>query len=210
MPDAHARATYERAGIGGRLPAGRRPAVLVVDLCLGFTDTRCSLGADLDAEVEATARLLAAARGRGVAVVFTTIAYDDGELERLLWARKMPALAELGPGSPWTQLDPRLDRQPDEPVIVKQGASAFFGTQLASVLVSAGVDSVVLCGASTSGCVRATAIDLMQYGWAAIVPRECVGDRAPAPGEANLFDIDAKYGDVVSLGEALQYMAAHA
>jgi maleamate amidohydrolase len=153
VPDAHARATYERTGIGGRLPPGRRPAVVVADLCLGFTDARCSLGADLDAEVKATARLLAAARRRGVPVVFTTIAYDDAELERLLWTRKMPGLAELGPGSRWTRLDPRLDRRPDEPVIVKQGASAFFGTQLASVLVSAGVDSVVLCGASTSGCV---------------------------------------------------------
>jgi len=210
VPDADARATYERVGIGGRLPAGRRPALLVVDLCLGFTDPRCSLGADLDAEVEATARLLAAARGRGMPVVFTTIAYDDAELERLLWTRKMPGLAELGARSRWTRLDPRLDRRPDEPVIVKQGASAFFGTQLASVLVSAGVDSVMLCGASTSGCVRATAVDLMQYGWPAIVPRECVGDRAPGAAEANLFDIDAKYGDVVPLGEALEYVEAHA
>ena len=210
MPDAHARATYERAGIGGRLRPGCRPAVLVVDLCLGFTDPRCSLGADLEAEVAATARLLAAARARGLPVVFTTIAYDDAELERLLWAQKMPGLGELGADSPWTELDPRLERRSDEPLIVKQGASAFFGTQLAPVLVRDGVDTVLLCGASTSGCVRASAVDLMQYGWPAIVPRECVGDRAPGAAEANLFDIDAKYGDVVSLDDALQYVEVHA
>jgi nicotinamidase-related amidase len=91
-------------------------------------------------------------------------------------------------------------------VILKKGASGFFGTNLAAVLVSLGVDSVILCGATTSGCVRATAIDLLQYGWPTIVPRECVGDRAQAPHEANLFDIQAKYADVVSLQEALDYV----
>jgi nicotinamidase-related amidase len=91
-------------------------------------------------------------------------------------------------------------------VIVKKGASGFFGTNLAAVLVSQGVDTVVLCGATTSGCVRATAIDLLQYGWPTLVPRECVGDRAQAPHEANLFDIQAKYADVVSVDEAIAYV----
>ena len=91
-------------------------------------------------------------------------------------------------------------------MILKKGASAFFGTNLASILVSQGVDTIVLCGATTSGCVRATAIDLLQYGYPTLVPRECVGDRAPEPHEANLVDIQAKYADVVPLTEALEYL----
>ncbi len=109
-------------------------------------------------------------------------------------------------GGAWAAIDPRLDPRDDETVIVKKGASGFFGTNLASVLVTQGVDTVILCGATTSGCVRATAIDLLQYGWPTIVPRECVGDRAQAPHDANLFDIQAKYADVVSVDDALGYL----
>ena len=89
----------------------------------------------------------------------------------------------------------------------KKGASAFFGTNLSAILVSQGIDTVVLCGATTSGCIRATAVDLMQHGFPALVPRECVGDRAPGPHEANLFDIQAKYAAVVSAGDAIAYLA---
>ena len=88
----------------------------------------------------------------------------------------------------------------------KKGASAFFGTNLSAILVSQGIDTVVLCGATTSGCIRATAVDLLQYGWPTIVPRECVADRAQAPHEANLFDIQAKYADVVPVEDALAYL----
>jgi len=91
-------------------------------------------------------------------------------------------------------------------VIVKKGASAFFGTNVAAILISQGIDSIILCGATTSGCIRATAIDLLQYGYPTLVPRECVGDRAQAPHDANLFDIQAKYADVVSLDEVLAYV----
>ena len=94
----------------------------------------------------------------------------------------------------------------DETIVMKKGASGFFGTNLASILVAQGVDSVVLCGATTSGCIRATAVDLLQYGWPTIVPRECVADRAQAPHEANLFDIQAKYADVVPVEDALAYL----
>ena len=118
--------------------------------------------------------------------------------------RVVHAISTLG--GPWVEIDPRLGLRDDEIVILKKGASGFFGTNLASVLVSLGVDSVVLCGATTSGCIRATAIDLLQYGWPTIVPRECVGDRAQAPHDANLFDIQAKYADVVSVEEALGYL----
>jgi N-formylmaleamate deformylase len=123
-----------------------------------------------------------------------------------LWIQKSPTLSELQIGTIWVNIDPRLRPGPDEVVIVKKGASAFFGTNLVAILNSRQADSVVLCGATTSGCVRATAIDLLQYGFPTLVPRECVGDRAAAPHEANLFDINAKYADVVSLSDVMSYL----
>jgi nicotinamidase-related amidase len=206
MSDQEAREVYEKAGLGQAVTRGQRPAVLVIDFTCGFTDPECTLGADMTAEVEATKRLLDAAREKGVPVVFTTIGFERSGKDGGLWLQKVPALGDLELGGRWVDVDPRLERRDDEPIVVKKGASGFFGTNLASILVSQGVDTVVLCGATTSGCVRATAIDLLQYGWPTLVPRECVGDRAQAPHEANLFDIQAKYADVVPLEEALAYV----
>lgn len=206
MSDETAREVYAKARLGQSLSLGERPAVLVVDFSCGFTDPECPLGADLSAEVEATKRLLDAARAKGLPVIFTTIGFEPHGKDGGLWLQKAPALATLELGGRWVEIDPRLELRDDEIVIMKKGASAFFGTNLASVLVSQQVDSVILCGATTSGCIRATAIDLLQYGWPTIVPRDCVGDRAQAPHEANLFDIQAKYADVVSLDEALAYV----
>lgn len=206
MSDEQAREVYARAGLGQDLDRGTRPAVLVVDFSCGFTDPECALGSDLTAEVEATKRLLDLARGRGVPIVYTTIGFDESGRDGGLWLRKVPSLGDLQLGRRWVEIDPRLDPRPDETIVVKKGASAFFGTNLASILVSQGVDSVVLCGATTSGCIRATAVDLLQYGFPTLVPRECVGDRAQAPHEANLFDIQAKYADVVSLEDAIAFL----
>ena len=185
---------------------GERPAVLVVDFSCGFTDPECALGSDLTAEVEATRRLLDAARAKGLPVIFTTIGYEPSLRDGGLWLQKVPTLGDLQVGGRWVEINPRLEPHEDETIVLKKGASAFFGTNLAAILVSQGIDSVVLCGATTSGCIRATAIDLLQYGFPALVPRECVGDRAQAPHEANLFDIQAKYADVVSLDDALAYV----
>jgi maleamate amidohydrolase len=206
MSDAEAREIYARAGLGQSFRLGERPAVLVVDFSCGFTDPECPLGADLASEVEAARRLLDAARDKGLPVVFTTIGFAANGKDGALWLEKVPALGRLELGGRWVDIDPRLEPRQDETIIVKKGASGFFGTNLAAILVAQGVDTVVLCGATTSGCIRATAIDLLQYGWPAIVPRECVGDRAQAPHEANLFDIQAKYADVVSLEDALAYL----
>jgi maleamate amidohydrolase len=206
MSDARAREVYERARLGGSLTLGERPAVLVVDFSCGFTDPAFALGAEMSSEIEATRRLLDTARAKGIAVLFTTIGFEPSLKDGALWIQKAPALADLQLGGRWVEIDPRLERREEETVIVKKGASAFFGTNLAAILVSQGVDTVVLCGATTSGCIRATAIDLLQYGFPTLVPRECVGDRAEAPHEANLFDIQAKYADVVSLEDALGYL----
>ncbi len=185
---------------GGRAGFGARPAVIVVDLNRGFTDPDSPLACDLDAPLGATRALLEVAREAGVPVVFTTVAYDDvAERAAAVFLRKVPALGILRPDSPWVEIDPRLGRRDDEPVVVKAFASAFFGTPVAALL--SGCDTLVVCGASTSGCVRATVVDAMQHGIAPIVPRECVGDRSEAAHAQALQDIGGRYGDVVSLGE---------
>lgn len=206
MSDQQAREVYERARLGQSLRWGRRPAVLVIDFSCGFTDPDCALGSELSAEVEATRVLLDAARAGGLPVVFTTIGFEAHGKDAGLWFQKIPMLAELEMGGKWVEIDPRLGARDDETVVVKKGASGFFGTNLASILFTQGADTVILCGATTSGCIRATAIDLLQHGWPTIVPRECVGDRAKAPHEANLFDINAKYADVVGFAEAIKYV----
>jgi maleamate amidohydrolase len=206
MSDSEAREVYAKARLGQSVTMGSRPAVLVVDFSCGFTDPACALGADMTEQVEATKALLDAVRAKGLPVVFTTIGYEPGLKDGGLWLQKVPTLGELQVGGRWVEIDGRLEPREDETIVLKKGASAFFGTNLASILISQQVDSVILCGATTSGCVRATAIDLLQYGFPTLVPRECVADRAQAPHEANLFDINAKYADVVSLDEALEYV----
>jgi maleamate amidohydrolase len=206
MSDEEARRVYAAARLGQAVTMGERPAVLVVDFSCGFTDPECALGSDLSAEVEATRGVLDAARAKGLPVIFTTIGFEPSLRDGGLWLQKVPSLGDLQVGGRWVEIDPRLDPREGETIVLKKGASAFFGTNLAAILVSQGIDSVVLCGATTSGCIRATAIDLLQYGFPAMVPRECVGDRAQAPHEANLFDIQAKYADVVSLDDALAYV----
>ena len=206
MSDDEAREIYARARLGESVTMGSHPAVLVVDFSCGFTDPECTLGSDLTPQVEATSRLLGAARERGLPVIFTTIGFEPSLKDGGLWLQKVPSLGDLQVGGHWVEIDPRLAARSDETVIVKKGASAFFGTNLAAILISQGIDSIILCGATTSGCVRATAVDLLQLGWPTMVPRECVGDRAQAPHDANLFDIQAKYADVVSLDEALAYV----
>lgn len=204
------RASYTARGLGGRLGRAAQPAVVVVDLIRGFTDPHCPPGSDLDDVVAATARVLEAARSKGAPVFFTSIAFDAFDIDALVWLRKMPGLRILRVGTPWVDVDERLARRPDEPVVVKKAASAFGGTELAEALHMIGADSVVICGATTSGCVRATAIDACALNLSTYVPRECVGDRAAGPHEANLLDIDTKYADVISVDDALAMIGAQA
>ena len=206
MSDQAARDLYAAKGFGNKFDYGTNPAVVVIDFSCGFTDPECALGADMTPQILATKRLLDAARAQGLLVVFTTIGFDESGKDGALWLKKVPKLGDLELGGRWVDIDPRLEPRSDEPIVLKKGASGFFGTNLASILVAQKIDTVVLCGATTSGCVRATAIDLLQYGWPALVPRDCCGDRAQAPHEANLFDINAKYADVVSVDEAIAYV----
>jgi maleamate amidohydrolase len=190
-------------GFGERQGAGARPALVVVDLVNGFTDPESPLWCDADEAVEATARLLDAARDAGAPVAFTTVEYDEaGARVAQAFIAKIPALRTLAPGTRWPLVDARIAPRAGEPVLTKLFASAFFGTPLAPMLAAHGADTVVVTGASTSGCVRATAVDALQHGYRVVVPREAVADRQSAPHEAALVDIDAKYGDVVGVDEA--------
>jgi nicotinamidase-related amidase len=187
---------------GGTAGFGRRPAVVVVDMIRGFTDPACPLGSVLDAEVAATRSVLDAARAAGLPVFFTTIVYDaEREREAAVFLRKAPALRSLRPGSPWVELDDRLGRRESEPLLLKSFASAFWGTDLGTRL--AGHDSLVVCGATTSGCVRATVVDALQHGLAPIVPREAVGDRWADAHAQSLHDMGQKYADVLPLSGVL-------
>jgi nicotinamidase-related amidase len=199
---------YRAKGLGDLVGFGERPAIAVVDFINAFTDPASPLGSTLDAEVAATRRVLDAARRRGVPVVFTTVAYDPALREAGVFVRKLPALKVLVRGSDAVRVDARLGMQPDEFLIVKHYASAFFGTSLASFLTAQGVDTLIVTGCTTSGCVRATVVDALQHGFRAIVPRQCVGDRLALAHEANLFDMHAKYGDVVDVQEVLDYLGA--
>jgi maleamate amidohydrolase len=202
-------------GFHGRAGFGRRPALLVIDVNVGFTDPASPLVCDLDGVVAAIGRLLDEARRAHIPVVYTTVSYTEGDkIAAAAFIEKVPALLALEAGSRWVEIDPRVAPLPHEPVLNKLFASAFFGTALSSLLAAAGCDSVIVTGASTSGCVRATAVDALQHGYRPLVPRDAVGDRNPAAHEANLYDIDAKYGDVVSLDDAIAHLeevaAAHA
>jgi maleamate amidohydrolase len=196
--------TRRHPGFHGQLGFGERPALLVVDMNVAFTDPASPLACPLDGVVAAIRELLRESRRAGFPVIYTTVAYDEeGRRTAAAFIDKVPALLMLEAGSRWVEIDPRIAPLPGEPVLTKLFASAFFGTEVASLLAAAGCDTLVVTGASTSGCVRATAVDALQQGYRPIVPREAVGDRNPDAHEANLYDIDAKYGDVVSLEETL-------
>ncbi len=201
-------ATYDRAGFGAPVRRGSRPAIVVVDLTRGFTEDTFPSGADLSEVVHSTRELIEAGRAAGVPVIFTAIAYTPAEAsgDSVTWLQKAQGMRALREGSEAVAIDPRLPRRPEDHLVVKKGASAFFGTSLAATLTGLRCDTVLVCGATTSGCVRATAVDAVQSGFPVLVPRECVGDRAPGPHEANLFDIQAKYGDVIGLAEAVDYL----
>jgi maleamate amidohydrolase len=195
------------AGFGGQMGFGERPALVVVDMNVGFTDPASPLACPLDGVIAAVRELLRASRAAGFPIVYTTVAYDEGaKRTAAAFIEKVPALLTLEAGSRWVEIDPRIAPEPGEPVLTKLFASAFFGTPLSSLLAAARCDTLVVTGASTSGCVRATAVDALQHGYRPIVPREAVGDRNPSAHEASLYDIEAKYGDVVSLEDALGHL----
>ena len=207
MTDAETIAQYEQKGFGRLVGFGDKPALLIIDYVTGFTDPACDLGSNFDAEVAATAEVLDAARKADIPVIYTVVMFTKGMRDAGYFVKKAPALKNLEEGSHWTEIDPRIAPVTGEHIVVKKYASAFFGTNVGSLLTSSGCDTVIVTGATTSGCVRASVVDSLQYGFRTIVVREGVGDRAPGPHEANLFDMHAKYADVVSKEDVLAYLA---
>lgn len=198
---------FRQRGFGRTIGFGTRPALIVIDLIGAFTDPGLPLGAPLGDVLRETGRLLAAAREAAAPVFFTSVAYEDRDLRDAgVWAAKMSGLMTLRAGTPEVDVDPRLGRLPAEPLIFKKYASAFFGTDLLSRLNTLRVDTLVISGCTTSGCVRATAVDAVQNGLRPMVARQAVGDRAVAAHEQSLFDLQAKYADVVTVDEVLDQL----
>jgi maleamate amidohydrolase len=197
---------YRQRGLSQRVGFGERPSLLIIDFINAFTQPQSRLAADFDKEIAAAQQLLEAARAKNLLIFFTTTEYEDGYASAGVFIKKIPSLEVLRKGSWMVQVDARLEPRPNEHLLIKSYASAFFGTSLASTLTAARVDTLIISGCTTSGCVRASAVDGCQYGFRTIVTAEAVGDRAGPPHEASLFDIDAKYGDVVSLAETLEYL----
>ena len=199
---------YRQAGFSNRLGFGEHPALVVVDFCQAYLDPDSPLYAGVEDARESCIRLLAAARRAQVPVLHTRVEFQPGGADGGVFFRKVGALECFVRGNPLGQYGEGLEPADDEVVVVKQYASGFFGTSLASTLTSLGVDTLIITGVSTSGCVRATALDACQHGFVPIVVRDACGDRDRRVHEANLFDLDAKYADVVSEEEVLGELSA--
>ena len=200
---------FRQRGFGQIMGFGRRPALVVVDIIQAFTDPDMPLGSSMDDEIVVTNQLIDACRAAGAPIFFTTTSYDDAGLkDGGVWVLKQTGAATLRSGTPAVDLDPRLNYQAGDSLLVKKYASCFFGTDLLSRLVAHGADTVIIAGCTTSGCVRGTAVDAVQNGFRPMVVREAVSDRSRAAHEQSLFDLQAKYCDVVSLDETLDYLGA--
>ncbi|MEZ5408315.1 MAG: isochorismatase family protein [Acidimicrobiales bacterium] len=198
---------YRRAGFNRRLGFGDHPALLVVDVCRAYFEPGSPLDIGRPEVLDAVRSLVTAARAAGAPVLWTRVEFEPGGADGGVFYRKVGALALFDRGQPLGGWVGDLVPAPGEAVITKQGASGFFGTDLDSRLRAAGVDTVIVCGVSTSGCVRASALDACQHDLIPIVVEEACGDRDPAVHHASLFDLDAKYADVEPLAAVLAHLA---
>ena len=197
---------YAENEFGESVGLGEQPALVVIDLINAFTDPESNLGSAVGGVIDQTERLLAAFRDHDLPRYFTTIAFEESYGDAGMFVEKVPALRELELNTDRVAVDERVAPVGDERVILKKYASAFFGTDLEAELTTHRVDTLVIAGVTTSGCVRATAVDSLQHGYRTIVPADAVGDRAEGPHRANLFDIDAKYGDVVETDGVVRFL----
>lgn len=199
--------TVPEQSFAGRLTPGGRPAVLAIDMMAAYFTDGSPFCLPSTACLDAAAAVLAEARRAGVPVLHTAVAYPPGSAESLVFVQKVPALRLLEEGGELGELMPQVSPEGGEPVLVKQHASAFFGTDLAGRLAELEVDTVVVVGVSTSGCVRATAVDAVAHNLVPLVVRDGVADRTPEVHDASLFDLQAKYAEVIDLQSALRYLA---
>lgn len=186
--------------------AGSRPALLVIDFIEGFTNPDSPLAGPWDDAIEQTAVLLKAARQKILPAIFTTVEYEPADLQHNLLIAKAPRVAALMKGSRWTEVDHRLPRTADDHVIAKKHGSAFFGTALVSQLQMLRIDTLLVAGCVTSGCVRASVVDAAQHGFRTLVVRDAVADRSALAHEANLLDMQARYANVITSEQALTWL----
>jgi maleamate amidohydrolase len=198
---------YQKQNLGGRLGFGVRPALLIVDFVNGFNDPGLLGGGNIESAIAQTVPLLDQARMRKLPIAFTRIVYEQTRTNPGVFATKIPAIATLTEAAPASNIVPQLAPRPGEHIIRKTQASAFFGTDLLGWLVWRGIDTLLIAGCTTSGCVRASVIDAASHNFRPIVVRDCVGDRAMEPHQANLFDMDAKYADVVAKDEVINFLS---
>ena len=200
-------AANTKGGFSGELSYGTRPTLLVIDFQRGFTEQGLSpLASDCDAQVESTDALIRAIRGVG-SVIYTIIAYDPNFIDTALWVKKAVSLKTLVRGTPACELDPRLSYDAGQDLILyKTQASAFFGTPLSAILAANRTDTLIVAGATTSGCVRASVVDAMQNGYAPFVAMDCVADRSAAQHQSNLVDMASKYAEVHDNSRILAYL----
>lgn len=201
---------YERAGLAGELAPGTSPALLLVDPARAYVDPGCPLYAGVEPAVEAMRALLAGARRARIPVVVTRVRFRSDGGDGGVFFRKVPTLRVFAEGSPYGDFIDGLAPAADELTVTKQYPSAFFGTSLAAYLTAGRIDTLLIAGLTTSGCVRATALDAMQHGFVPVVVEEAVGDRDPDVHAANLFDIRHKIGEVWGIERAMEYLVGSA
>ena len=196
---------YRRA-YDHKIGFGRRPALILIDFAQAYFDPACDLYAGVDAALASALRIRAVARAKAVPVILTKVIYHASGIDGGRFYEKARPLRAFRAGRATADFADGLSPEPDEIVIAKQYPSAFFGTSLASMLTAQGIDNVILTGLTTSGCVRASCVDAMSHGFITTVVADACGDRHPAPHEANLFDMNAKYADVVSEAEITAFL----
>lgn len=200
---------HKARGFGKNIGFGENPCLLVIDMINGFTDVSMPMGSDLSSQIEVTNKVLDVTHSQNIPVVFTTISYDEGTLsDSGIWFQKMEGLKTLKSGTNAVELDSRLRFQKGDNIIIKKYASAFFGTDLVSRLNAQKIDTVIIAGCTTCGCVRATVVDALQNGYRPIVLQDAVGDRSKLSHEQSLFDMNQKYGDVMPSREVIEILSS--
>jgi maleamate amidohydrolase len=201
---------YQEAGYGqGRVGFGEKLALIVVDFQKAFTSKESPLGGSplITEAVKKTKELIAAARHAEVPIIYTVVGYREDQQDMGLWPAKVSTLSNVTLGSLWVEIDDELSVLDEDIVLVKKMPSAFFNTDLTNILIKKRIDTVIVAGCTTSGCVRATAVDSFSYGFRTIVAKECVGDQGLEPHRANLFDINNRYGDIVGNEEIIDWFS---
>jgi maleamate amidohydrolase len=199
---------YRQQGFGNHSGFGRSPALLIVDFVNGFNDPALFGGGNIGTAIAGTRTLLQCARARRLPIVFSRVVYAEDGSDAGVFCLKAPGLAALTERAPASQIVSDLEPLNGEHIIRKTQPSAFFGTDLSGRLISQGVDTLLVTGCTTSGCVRASVVDSMSYNFRTIVVTDCVGDRAIAPHEANLFDMGQKYADLMTTAEVIDRLTS--